>query len=769
MTASASPTSLQQGSPSHGASQTVALNIEGMSCASCVGRVEKALKSVYGVSEAQVNLATERATVSFAAPANTDLLIQKVKDRGYTATLMVPEKNNDEDRETQRDHDIVQLRRQLITAAVLTTPVFALEMGGHLIPALHHWVNASIGMQNSWLLQCVLTSMVVFVCGWRFYQKGLPALVRLAPDMNSLVAVGTLAAYLFSVVATFFPALLPHGTVAVYYEAAAMIVTLILLGRYLEAKAKGRTSQAIQRLVGLQAKTARVKRAGTVQDIAIAEVVLGDEIDIRPGERMPVDGEVIEGTSYIDESMISGEPLPVEKKAGSMVVGGTVNQSGALVMRATAVGSKTVLAQIINMVEQAQAAKLPIQTIVDRITMWFVPAIIGLALLTFAIWFFFGPSPALSYGLVNAVAVLIIACPCAMGLAVPTSIMVGTGRAAELGVLFRQGDALQLLKETKVVALDKTGTITEGKPALTDFIVTDCFDQNDVLAKIAAVEAKSEHPVALAIVKAAQARGLTLPAIEQFESMTGYGVKARIGSDEIHIGADRYLQLLGIDHTQIAETATQLAKAAKTPLYAVINGKLAAILAVADPVKGSAAQAIQALHALGLKVAMISGDNRNTAQAIARQVGIDEVIAEVLPDGKVAAIQQLQQQYGRLAFVGDGINDAPALAHADIGIAIGTGADIAIEAADVVLMSGNLQGVPTAIALSTATIGNIQQNLFWAFAYNTALIPIAAGALYPFTGLLLSPVFAAAAMALSSVFVLANALRLKQFKPVVLK
>lgn len=764
MTASASPTALQQ----HPL-QTVALNIEGMSCASCVGRVEKALKSVDGVSEAQVNLATERATVSFAAPANTDLLIQKVKDRGYSATLIVPEQHHDEDKEAQRDQDQTQLRHQLITAAALTTPVFVLEMGGHLIPAVHHWVNSNIGMQNSWLLQFVLTSMVLFICGFRFYQKGLPALWRLAPDMNSLVAVGTLAAYLFSVVATFFPYLLPQGTVAAYYEAAAVIITLILLGRYLEAKAKGRTSQAIQRLVGLQAKTARVKRAGTVQDIAIAEVMLGDEIEIRPGERIPVDGEVIEGVSYIDESMISGEPLAVEKKVGSMVVGGTVNQSGALVVRATAVGSKTVLAQIIAMVEQAQAAKLPIQTMVDRITMWFVPAIIGLALLTFAIWFFFGPSPALTYGLVNAVAVLIIACPCAMGLAVPTSIMVGTGRAAELGILFRQGDALQLLKEVKVVALDKTGTITEGKPALTDFIVTDGFDKNDVLAKVAAVEAKSEHPVAVAIVRAAEAQGLALPVITQFESVTGYGVKAQIDGDEIQIGADRYLQQLGVDHSRFAETATQLGEAAKTPLYAVINGKLAAILAVADPVKGSAVQAIQALHGLGLKVAMISGDNRNTAQAIARQVGIDEVIAEVLPDGKVAAIQQLQQQYGRLAFVGDGINDAPALAHADIGIAIGTGTDIAIEAADVVLMSSNLQGVPTAIALSTATIGNIQQNLFWAFAYNTALIPIAAGALYPFTGLLLSPVFAAAAMALSSVFVLANALRLKRFKPVALK
>lgn len=760
MTASAFQTQLQQDKQ-----LTVAFNIEGMSCASCVGRVEKALKSVEGVSRAQVNLATERATVSFVALANTDLLIHKVKEHGYAATLIELEKNNVETKEAQRDQELTQLRHQLVTAALLTAPVFALEMGGHLVPAVHHWVAHNIGLQNSWLLQFVLTSIVLFVCGWRFYQKGLPVLWRRAPEMNSLVAVGTLAAYLFSVVATFLPELLPQGTVAVYYEAATMIVTLILLGRYLEAKAKGRTSQAIKRLAGLQAKTARVRRAGQVQDIAIAGVVLGDQIEIRPGERMPVDGEVIEGNSYIDESMISGEALPVAKKPGSQVVGGTVNQSGALVVRANAVGSKTVLAQIIQMVEQAQAAKLPIQTIVDRITMWFVPAIIGLALLTFTVWFFFGPSPALTFGLVNAVAVLIIACPCAMGLAVPTSIMVGTGRAAELGILFRQSNALQLLKETKVVALDKTGTITEGKPVLTNFVVADGFDQQDVLAKVAAVETKSEHPVAVAIVKAAQQQELTLPEIMQFESVTGYGVKAHIAHDEIHIGADRYLQQLGVDHSCFAGTAAQLAKAARTPLYAVINGRLAAILAVADPVKASAVQAISGLHALGLKVAMISGDNRNTAQAIARQVGIDEVIAEVLPDGKVAAIQQLQQQYGRLAFVGDGINDAPVLAHADIGIAIGTGTDIAIEAADVVLMSGNLQGVPNAIALSSATIGNIQQNLFWAFAYNIALIPIAAGVLYPFAGVLLSPVFAAAAMALSSVFVLGNALRLKRFKP----
>lgn len=744
--------------------KTISLTIEGMTCASCVGRVEKALNAVEGVTEAQVNLATERATVTFAMPASPELLIQKVKDKGYNASLINPEQRNDDTASAQRDQEVMLLRRQLLISAVLTAPIFVLEMGSHLISNIHYWVSANIGMQNSWLLQFLLTSIILFVCGFRFYQKGIPALWRLAPDMNSLVAVGTLAAYLYSIVATFFPSLLPQGTVSVYYEAAAMIITLILLGRYLEAKAKGRTSQAIKKLVGLQPKMARVRKSGQTQDVAVEDVVADDELVIRPGERIPVDGVVIEGSSYIDESMITGESMPVEKKMGSSVVGGTVNQSGALVVRATAVGVNTVLAQIIQMVEQAQGTKLPIQTIVDKVTMWFVPIIMGLALLTFLLWFFFGPSPALTYGLVNAVAVLIIACPCAMGLAVPTSIMVGTGRGAEMGILFRQGDALQLLKEARVVALDKTGTITEGKPTLTDFIVTEHYNKQDVLSKIAAVEDKSEHPVAKAIVKASLEQGLILPIVDQFESVVGYGVRAVIGHDEIHVGADRYLDLLGVDHTPFAAVASQLAESGKTPLYAAINGNLVAILAVADPVKASTAQAIQALHKMGLKVAMITGDNQKTAQAIAKQVGIDEVIAEVLPEGKVAAIQQLQQTYGRLAFVGDGINDAPALAHADIGIAIGTGTDIAIEAADVVLMSGSLQGVPNAIALSSATIGNIHQNLFWAFGYNVALIPIAAGVLYPFTGLLLSPVLAAAAMALSSVFVLGNALRLKRFK-----
>ena len=672
----------------------------------------------------------------------------------------------------RRDDEARLLKRDLIVAATLTLPVFLLEMGGHMVPALHHWIAATIGLRASWLLQFVLTTLVLLLPGRRFYLKGLPALARLAPDMNSLVAVGTLAAWGFSSVATFWPALLPAGTVAVYFEAAAVIVTLILLGRWLEAKAKGRTSQAIRRLVGLQPKTARVRRGGAVIELPAAELQRGDLVEVRPGERIAVDGEVVEGRSYVDESMITGEPVPVLKEPAAAVVGGTVNQGGALVVRAGAVGAATVLAQIIRMVEQAQGAKLPIQTLVDRVTLWFVPAVMAAAALTFALWFWLGPDPALRFALVNAVAVLIVACPCAMGLATPTSIMVGTGRGAELGILFRQGEALQLLKDAKVVAVDKTGTLTEGRPTLTDLELTAGFNRADVLAQVAAVEAKSEHPIAQAIVAAARAEQLALPRIDRFETLTGYGVRAQIGPSRseagpsrVDIGADRLMARLGIDVAPFAAVAQRLGDEGKSPLYAAIDGRLAAVIAVADPIKPSTPAAIAALHALGLKVAMISGDNRRTAEAIARRLGIDEVQAEVLPAGKVDAVRALQAAHGTVAYVGDGINDAPALAQADVGMAIGTGTDVAIEAADVVLMSGSLQGVPNAIALSKATIANIRQNLFWAFVYNTALIPLAAGALYPSHGLLLSPVFAAGAMALSSVFVLGNALRLKRFMP----
>lgn len=742
---------------------TVELSIEGMTCASCVSRVEKALNAVNGVTTANVNLATERATVT--GTASIESLIAAIDKAGYDAKAIQAATPDQTEQLEKKDQERAELKRDLIIAIVLALPVFILEMGSHLIPGVHQLIEQSIGMQNSWYLQFVLTSLVLIIPGRRFYSKGLPALVRLAPDMNSLVAVGTLAAYLFSLVATFAPKLLPADTVNVYYEAAAVIVALILLGRFLEAKAKGRTSEAIQRLVSLQAKVAHVSRNHQLVDIPIEQVVTGDLVIVKPGERIPVDGEVIEGQSFVDESMITGEPIPVEKNIGSQVVGGTINQNGTLSFKAVAVGGDTMLAQIIRLVEQAQGSKMPIQAVVDKVTLWFVPAVMIAALLTFLIWLIFGPSPALTFALVNAVAVLIIACPCAMGLATPTSIMVGTGRGAELGILFRKGEALQLLKDAQVVAVDKTGTLTEGHPVLTDFEVAPGFERNDVLSLVAAVESLSEHPIAKAIVDAAKNEGLDLPKVDRFDSVTGMGVNATVNERQnIYIGADRYMIQLGLDITPFSHTTQRLGDEGKSPLYVAIDGALAGIIAVADPIKDTTPAAIQALHQLGLKVAMITGDNARTAHAIAKQLGIDEVIAEVLPEGKVNAVQELKAKYGNIAFVGDGINDAPALAQADVGLAIGTGTDVAIESADVVLMSGNLQGVANAIALSKATIGNIHQNLFWAFAYNTLLIPVAAGVLYPAYGILMSPIFAAAAMALSSVFVLGNALRLRRFQ-----
>ncbi|QQE90304.1 heavy metal translocating P-type ATPase [Azotobacter chroococcum] len=747
------------------AEDSVELSVTGMTCASCVGRVERVLRKVPGVTEASVNLASERARVRVLRGVPTTALIAAIERAGYEAKPVAAAGDLFDAEEARRSAEQGALKRALTLAAVFTLPVFLLEMGAHLIPALHHLILATLGQQANWILQFALSALVMFGPGLRFFQKGVPALLRGAPDMNSLVAVSTSAAWLFSLVATFAPGLLPAGTVHVYYEAATVIITLILLGRFLEARAKGRTSEAIKRLIGLQARTARVRRDGQVLEVAIDAVRGGDEVEVRPGERIPVDGEVIEGASFVDESMITGEPVPVEKVPGAGVVGGTINQNGALTLRATRIGGDTVLAQIIRMVEQAQGAKLPIQALVDRVTLWFVPAVMLAALLTFIAWMVFGPAPALTFALVNAVAVLIVACPCAMGLATPTSIMVGSGRAAELGVLFRKGEALQLLKDARVVALDKTGTLTRGKPELTDLILAEGFERGMVLARVATVEDRSEHPIARAIVAAAKAENLALGQLENFESVTGYGVRATVDGVRLEIGADRFMAQLGLDVAIFAGEAQRLGDEAKTPLYAAVDGRLAAMLAVADPLKDGTPAAIRALHALGLKVSMITGDNRRTAEAIARQLGIDEVVAEVLPDGKVAAVERLKAAHGRLAYVGDGINDAPALAAADVGLAIGSGTDIAIEAADVVLMSGDLRGVPTAIALSRATLGNIRQNLFWAFAYNTALIPLAAGVLYPVNGMLLSPIFAAGAMALSSVFVLGNALRLKRFQP----
>lgn len=543
-----------------------------------------------------------------------------------------------------------------------------------------------------------------------------------------------------------------------------MIVTLILLGRFLEARAKGRTGEAIRKLIGLQAKTALVVRDGATIELPLAEVHVGDVIVARPGEKIAVDGEVTEGSSFVDEAMISGEPFPVKKEIGSQVVGGTINKTGSFMFRATKVGAKTLLAQIIKMVETAQSSKLPVQDLVNRVTPWFVPVVIAVALLAFAAWLFLGPEPTLSFALVTAVAVLIIACPCAMGLATPTSIMVAMKRAVELGILFRKGAALQTLADVAIVALDKTGTLTEGEPKLTDFILLPGFTEAEVLRLIASVEARSEHPVSEAIGREAKDRGLSIAAVEDFEAVPGYGVIGIVESRKIAIGADRFMTRLGLDISSSAAEAARQSAEGKTVLYAAIDSRLAAVIAVAGPIKESVYAAVKSFHELGLRIAIVTGDSRRTAEAIGRRLGIDEIIAEVLPSGKVEAVRHLSTEGARIAFVGDGINDAPALAEADAGMAIGTGTDIAIESADIVLMSGDLGGVAKAIALSKATMRNITQNLFWAFAYNVALIPVAAGVLYPFGGTLLSPMLAAGAMAFSSVFVLINALRLKRFR-----
>ncbi|WP_375263316.1 heavy metal translocating P-type ATPase [Palleronia sp.] len=744
--------------------QKITLNIEAMTCASCVGRVDRALVAVQGVVEASVNLATETATVTYLEGVTTpQAIVSASGEAGYPARVAGADAS--QDNAARKDAEARLLRRDVLIAAVLALPIFLVEMGGHAIPGFHEWVTRSIGHQTNWVLQFALSTAILAGPGRRFYAKGVPALFRGAPDMNSLVALGTAAAWLFSVVATFAPVLLPDGTRAVYYEAAAVIVVLILLGRWLEARAKGRTGAAIQKLLGMQAKTARVERDGETVELAIEEIAAGDVLIVRPGERIAVDGEVIDGTSHVDESMITGEPVPAAKAPGDPVTGGTVNGAGGFRFRATRVGADTTLSQIIRMVEEAQGAKLPIQGLVDRVTLWFVPAVIVVALLTILAWSIFGPSPALGYALVAGVSVLIIACPCAMGLATPTSIMVGTGRAAEMGVLFRKGDALQALSGVSVVALDKTGTVTEGRPELTDLIPAEGFERAEVLALVAAVEERSEHPVAEAIARAAKAEGVKLPEVEEFSSITGYGVKARVAGHEILVGADRLMDREGIDTAALASKEAELARKGRTALFAAVDGKVAALVAVADPVKPASRAAIAALHDLGLKVAMITGDKRETAEAIARETGIDHVVAGVLPDGKVAALDQLRKGAERIAFVGDGINDAPALAHADVGIAIGTGTDVAIESADVVLMSGDLRGVVNAYQVSRSTMRNIRQNLFWAFGYNTALIPVAAGVLYPALGLMLSPVLAAGAMALSSVFVLSNALRLRRLRP----
>lgn len=745
---------------------TLDLAIEGMTCASCVRRVETALGAVPGVELAQVNLATHRAHVALDnSGVEHETLIAAIRKRGYDGHVLIPEDLASGADAEEQDAETRHSLRTFLWAAVLTLPLFILEMGGHIVPAMHHALLANIGESRLAWLELILATAVLAGPGRGFFTRGFRALVHLGPDMNTLVALGAGSAWLYSSIVTVIPEALPIDARHLYFEAAAVVATLILLGRHLEARAKGRAGSAIRRLIGLQPRTAQVRHGADWLEVPIGDLSVGDEVRVRPGEKIPVDGMVTDGESWIDESMITGEPVPVNRTNGDSVVGGTLNTRGSLIVRTTQVGQDTVLAQIIRMVETAQGGKLPIQSLVDRVTAWFVPTVMLLALMTFIVWLLVGPEPRMSYALVSAVAVLIIACPCAMGLATPISIMVATGRAADLGIVFRQGEALQRLRDTRIIAFDKTGTLTEGRPALTDLELSEGLSREDILADLAAIQSGSEHPIAYAIVEAAHAEGLILPGVKAFESTSGAGVQGQVGDHHYVLGAARMMQAHGITLNEPFITrADALATLGKTAVYIGRDGQLIGLLAMADTLKPSAGDAIRILHDMGLRTAMITGDNALTAQAIAHELRIDDVYAGMLPEHKVETLDSLRNTYGSLAFVGDGINDAPALAAADVGLAVGQGTDVAIESASVVLMNDDLMTIARAVALSHATLRNIKENLFWAFAYNVALIPIAAGVLYAPFGVQLSPVLGAGAMALSSVFVVVNALRLKRIR-----
>jgi Cu+-exporting ATPase len=743
-------------------SDEISFRVSGMTCASCVARVERAVKKVPGVLEATVNLATEKASVDYlpevASPAGIKAAIA---DAGYDPAEVA--ETPDHEREA-REAEQSALRRSLLLAGGFTGPLVALAMAPMVLPELGALMARLLPVAAWDWMQLALATPVQLVAGRRFYRQGWAEIRHRSPGMSTLVVLGSSAAYAYSVLALLAPGLFPAGTANLYFEAAAVIITLILLGKYLEARAKGRTSEAIKKLLGLQPKTARLVRGGQTLEVPIEEVVPGDQIAVRPGERIAVDGVVSEGRSYVDESMISGEPVPVEKEPGAEVVGGTVNQTGAFLFRATRVGADTVLARIIKMVEDAQASKPPIQRLADRIAGVFVPVVIVVAVATFCVWLLVGPSPALSYAFVAGVSVLVIACPCAMGLATPTAIMVGTGKAAEMGSLFRKGTALELMSRVDTVVLDKTGTLTKGHPELTDVWAIG-LGEEELLRLVAAAEDQSEHPIARAVVEGARARGITWERPESFLARPGLGLEATVSGRKLFVGADRYMSELGVDLAATRELAGRLADEAKTTLYVAVEGRLAGLLAVADPLKPGALEAVRALRDMGMDVAMLTGDADRTARAVAREAGIERVLAEVLPDQKAAEVERLQTEGRRVAFVGDGINDAPALAKADVGVAIGTGTDIAIETADVVLMSGELRGVVNAVALARRTLRIIVLNFVWAYAYNVALIPVAAGVLYPALGVLLNPMLAAAAMSVSSLFVVTNSLRLRRFAP----
>jgi P-type Cu+ transporter len=742
------------------ASERRILPVRGMHCAACVGKVERALTGVPGVESAAVNLATEQATVAFDA-ARTDVpaLQRAVDAAGYElGAEPIVRGGEAEARQRQaRQEEQRRLRRKVLAGAVLSAPLL---VGG--MPEIFPWAPA--WLTSPWL-QLLLATPVQLWVGAEFHAGFLRDLRHRSASMATLVSLGTSAAYLFSVAVTLWPHAFHAAGAMTYYETAAVVITLVALGRWLEARARGRTSEAIRRLVSLAPRTARVLRAGAERDVPTAEVLVGDLIRIRPGERVPVDGAVVEGGSAVDESMLTGESLPVEKTPGARVYAGTVNRTGSFVFQATRVGSETTLARIVTLVEEAQGSRAPIQRLADRVAAVFVPVVLLIAALTFAGWWLLGPPPSALDALSNAVAVLVIACPCAMGLATPTAIMVATGRGAEHGVLIRSAAALETLHRVDTMVFDKTGTLTVGRPAVTDVVAIDDTQPNDVLALAAAAEQGSEHPIGAAIVEHAKQRGLALPPVAEFVTVPGQGVDAMALDGRVLLGNRALMDARGIEIDALAARAAALAATGKTVVYVAFGGRALGLVAVADVLKPEAPATVAALRQAGLRVIMLTGDQRATAEAIARQAGIDRVLAEVAPEAKAAEIRTLQAEGRRVAMAGDGINDAPALAQADVGIAMGSGTDVAIEAADVTLMRGDLGGVVAALRLSRRTITIVKQNLAWAFGYNILLIPVAAGLLYPVAGILLSPMLAGAAMAFSSVSVVTNSLRLKRWRP----
>ncbi len=735
------------------------LRVEGMTCAACSARVERALNKQAGVLEASVNLATERAQVRYLpAMLTPESLIQTIRDAGYDAALLdeqaPPEDTN---REQQR---LQALARDVRRAFALALPVLVLAMGSDFFPGFAQWLQAWAPTPRFWAwVQAILATAVLFGPGSRFFRLGWKAWLHAAPDMNSLVMTGTGAAWLYSTLVLLAPAWFPENSRHLYFEAAAVVIAIVLLGKYLEERAKQSTAGALHKLIGLQADTACRLRDGREETVPVSQLHPGDEVRVRAGERMPVDGTVLEGQAWLDVSMLTGEPMPRAVEAGDEVQAGTLVNNGLLRVRVDRLGRDTLLAQIIRMVEQAQAGKLPIQQLADKVIRVFSPIVLVIAVLTFMAWLLWGPEPALNHALVAAVAVLVIACPCAMGLATPAAILVGTGRAAELGVLFRNGEALEHLSRVRTLLMDKTGTLTQGRPQLVEWVAE---DRPAMLAIAAALEAGSNHPLAQAVLAAAEQQGITPAAVQQFENHPGRGVSGVVEGRRWWLGNARLMEELGRDRSPLAAEAERLAAAGHTVVWLADEQQARALLAIADPPREEAARVVATMRQRGVRVVMVTGDQPVTARHVAEQLGVDEVHAEVLPGDKAAIVAQYrQQQAGLVAFVGDGINDAPALAEADVGIAMGGGTDIAVESADVVLMRPGLTGLATAIEASDATLKSIRGNLFWAFIYNVVLIPVAAGVFYPFTGWLLNPMLAGAAMGASSLFVLGNSLRLK--------